>query len=497
MNKKTKSLLALTVAGFAMLMSACGAPKDSNAVNSGTPAATSKSVQPKVNVTDANGKTSASVVIGGTITLTASETGVTWSSTDTNVATVENGVVTAKAAGNAVIKASKDGFKDGTFSVTVTRPAATATLHFEDADHYSADGWWENSGRGPGAQPIYSKSTASDGTCIAYFGEGDKETLTFTSSAAVKAELVVTMGHNDSFADLDTIMSAKFNDKDISLKDVGFESDSDGAGNYSFHEVSFGEVDLKATDNVLELTMKGSAPYLDDLLIYAKSAATIAVKTPAAKTTIAVTNPEADLTLIQDATLQLATNVTGVVFTSTNTSVATVTETGLVTAVAKGTANIRMVKAGYISGTVAITVNEKVVDGEFKVEAESGLHNGAAITADAENLKTKTSSGGQTYLADWQENDVVTYTFTSAKTGAFKLSMDARHYSYSGSAIDVSTAMEIKINGQAVTISGSVSGYTFTTYVLGDVTLAANNTMEVKNVSGIPSIDFFKFQPKA
>ena len=75
--------------------------------------------------------------------------------------------------------------------------------------------------------------------------------------------------------------------------------------------------------------------------------------------------------------------------------------------------------------------------------------------------------------------------------------MDARHYSYSGSAIDVSTAMEIKINGQAVTISGSVSGYTFTTYVLGDVTLAANNTMEVKNVSGIPSIDFFKFQPNA
>ena len=75
--------------------------------------------------------------------------------------------------------------------------------------------------------------------------------------------------------------------------------------------------------------------------------------------------------------------------------------------------------------------------------------------------------------------------------------MDARHYTFNGSAIDVSTAMEIKINGQVVTISGSVSGYSFTTYVLGDVTLAANNTTEVKNISGIPAIDFFKFQPKA
>ena len=75
--------------------------------------------------------------------------------------------------------------------------------------------------------------------------------------------------------------------------------------------------------------------------------------------------------------------------------------------------------------------------------------------------------------------------------------MDARHYSYNGAAIDISAAMTVTLNGQPVTISGSVSGYSFKTYVLGDVTLAANNTLEVKNVDGVPSIDFFKFVPNA
>ena len=496
MNKK-KSLLTLTVATFAMLMSACGGAK--SGANPGTSAGTvtSKSVQPKVNVTDANGKTSSSVVIGGNITLTSSEEGVTWSTTDAKVATVNNGTVTAVGIGQAVIKASKEGFKDGTYTITVTRPAPTATLHFEDADHYSADGWWENSNRGPGAQPIYSKSSASDGTCVGYFGDGDKETLTFTSSAAVKAELVVTMGHNSSFDSLETIMTAKFNNAALSLTDVKYESDSDGQGGYTFKEVSFGEVDLLGGDNALELSMKGNAPYLDDLMIYAKAASTVAVKKPAEKQTIAVTNPETDLTIIEGNTVKLIPNATGVTFSSSNENVATVDDNGVVTGVTKGTANISMVKAGMISARVAITVNEKVVDGEFVIQAEDGKYNGQAITEDSEHVATKTSSGGQTYLTSWEEGAVVTYTFTSAKTGAFKLSMDARHHTYNGAAIDVSTAMEIKINGQVVAISSSVSGYSFVTFVLGEVTLAANNTMEVKNLGGIPSIDLFKFQPKA
>lgn len=499
MNRKTKGLLGLTLAGFAMLMSACGGtPADSNAVNPGKSTGTTvKSVAPKISVTDASGKTSASVVIGNNITLTSSETDVTWTTTDAKVATVNGGVVTAVSVGQAVIKASKEGFKDGTFTITVTRPAATATLHFEDADHFSADGWWENSSRGPGAQPVYSKSSASDGTCIGYFGEGDKETLSFTSNAAVKAELVVTMGHNSSFESLATIMTAKFNNKDISLTNVAYTSDSDGQGGYSFAEVSFGEVDLVNGDNALEIGLLGNAPYLDDLLIYAASAATIQVKQAPAKTTLAVTNTAEELTIVEGNTVTLKPNATGITFTSSAESVATVDQNGVVTAVAKGTANISMVKAGYISARVAITVNEKIVDGTFIVEAESGTCGGAAITEESEKVQTKTSSGGQTYLTNWSEGETVVWEFTSAKAGAFKMSMDARHTSYNGAAIDLSTAIEVKLNGTVIAVEGSVSGYSFKTYQLANVTLAANNRLEVKNISGAPAIDFFKFVPQA
>ena len=104
-------------------------------------------------------------------------TGVTWTSSEPTVASVSDaGLVTALGSGETTITAKKDGFKAGNIVIKVRRPAALATLHFEDAEHYSADGWWSSSSygseRGPGAKPIYDKESASDGTCVGYFGEG-------------------------------------------------------------------------------------------------------------------------------------------------------------------------------------------------------------------------------------------------------------------------------------------------------------------------------------
>ena len=72
-------------------------------------------------------KTSAELKVGGTLTLTATvaptnatNQNVSWSSSDVKVATVENGTVTAVAAGTADITVkTADGGKEATCTVTV------------------------------------------------------------------------------------------------------------------------------------------------------------------------------------------------------------------------------------------------------------------------------------------------------------------------------------------------------------------------------------------
>ena len=245
--KKVKVLLPFAVVGLMLSLGACGGPGGGESGKSTTP---SVAPQPKVTVKTADDKSSLTLVVGENGQLKASEEGVTWASNNEKVATVDQtGKVTAVSAGTAKISAAKEGFKTGELTVTVNRKPPIATLHMEDADHNAADGFWYNSNRGPELTPVYEKSSASDGTCIGYFGEGDVEVLKFTSSAAIKAELVLTMGHNSSFESLATIMDAKLNNAAISLENVAYNSDSDGQGGYTFQGVSLGELDLVAGEN--------------------------------------------------------------------------------------------------------------------------------------------------------------------------------------------------------------------------------------------------------
>ena len=77
-------------------------------------------------------KTSAELEVGGTLTLTktiepanATNPNVSWSSTNVEVATVENGTVKAVAAGTAVITVTtEDGGKEAKCTVTVKEKAS-------------------------------------------------------------------------------------------------------------------------------------------------------------------------------------------------------------------------------------------------------------------------------------------------------------------------------------------------------------------------------------
>ena len=83
-----------------------------------------------VKVTFTLSKTSGTLYVGGTVNLTVDTNlagNVTWKSSNTKVATVAEGKVTAKAAGTARITATVGG-KTATYTVTVKKPSISATV---------------------------------------------------------------------------------------------------------------------------------------------------------------------------------------------------------------------------------------------------------------------------------------------------------------------------------------------------------------------------------
>ena len=82
----------------------------------------STSALPAIKVTAADDKKT--LEVDETVQLTSDVEGVTWETSAAAVATVDDkGLVTAVAAGTAKITAKKDGYKEGSISITVNKPA--------------------------------------------------------------------------------------------------------------------------------------------------------------------------------------------------------------------------------------------------------------------------------------------------------------------------------------------------------------------------------------
>lgn len=452
-----------------------------------------------------------SVVKGQTVTVTANKEGVTWSSSDTNVATVENGVVTGVNFGTATITASKDGFNPGTVNISVIRPAPTATLHFEEAAHFASDGWWATSysgtDYGPGDSPIYERSSgnASNGTCIAYMTEGDRETLTFTSDKVVKAELVVTMASRTEVADMSTVMEVKFNETAIDLTGKAFAG---GGDTNTFVEFSLGDVNLIAGNNVLDFNFLASSPYFDDLNIYAESSANVAIVSSGEAEKIVLTTPAPDaegnyanIELTAEDTLQIASAVTDLSYASSNEAVATVSETGLITAVAKGSAKVTIFKQGMKSIRLNVSVAAKVDSGSIMVEVETGTSEGDLVTF---RTPSSGSPSGQTTNA-FPVDAVLTIKFNAPAAGEMMLKMGSRAptsaYS-SGEDYPLNGVMKLELNDQEVSLETAVVPNTtwgFNEGEIGKVTVkAGENVIKVTALSnGMPTLDYFLLVPVA
>ena len=466
---------------------------------------------PSITITGA--ESNATLVMEGTLQLAASEQGVTWESSDQTIATVDQtGKVTGVAPGNATISAKKDGFNAGTVSLTVTRPAALATLHFEDADHEAADGWWGTAAEGQ--TPVYARDSgnASDGTCIAHLDTGDKETLAFTSSAAIQAELVVMMASSSTIEDLSAIVSAKLNDTALTVPAGSFTSGS----NSEFVEVSLGEANIASGDNALVLEFAGSAPYIDDLHFYSKQQATIALKAAPVKEAIEVSTPT--LTINRGETAQInitkPTDLTGINFVSDNEEMASVNATGKVTGEALGEANIIVSKAGMLSVRIAVTITDQPIEGEIRKEAEDqpegfdfeslGFH----MYPDGSYIAFGHSGGA--YITGYDVNSEVslTYTIVSEKAQTMTLVIAAApHYQMqAGEEYVFGVDATIKLNGAEVSVNegakvigdGARMGAKTQNVTIGDVELRQGDNEFIIEFHGkAPALDCFKFLPKA
>ena len=483
----------------------------------------------KITVTAAENKTQ--LLVAETVKLTASKEGVTWKSSDETVATVDQtGLVTAVKFGSATITASKEGFDAGSIEISVVRPAANATFDLTTAaDHYSADGWWELPSAGgmmfsmensEGFTPLMSAMNWMGGdtdtdTYIGGFDVGDKETVKFTSSKAVKAEIVVDMGNSDAIA-LATVMSVKLNDKALDLTGIELEEHQGQWGNsLEFANVSLGEQDIVSGENTLVFEfLSNAAPRLNEVVLYAGDAV-INLINPAVKEQIAVVADE--LEVIEGETVKIETAVEGVSYSSVDETIATVDQTGVVTGVKMGKTEITVKKEGMYSIRVEITVNPKPVAGQIIVEAEDGEE----VSDDYQSggLLKMTDGGmggmggsvvhsGGAYVTAWQGSDLtLTLKFTATENAVMVLSIvGSAPMSMGGEASDFvfADSLTITLNEEAVATgeakfaAGGGWNSPMEEVEIGEVNVkAGENTLVVTFGSSIPSLDCFKLTPKA
>ena len=476
------------------------------------------------------------ILVGGTVTLTASEQGVTWTSSDPEVASVANGVVTGLKLGTATIKASKEHFNDGTAVINVVRPEVNLKVDLTTgAAHYSADGWWELPSAGGygyamqqvnGATPIsqnqsWGQTEEPVDTFVGGFGTGDKETVSFTSSIAGKSEIVVNIGNSDAVT-LKDVMSVKLNGTAIDLTGIELEAHTADYGGFSmssleFQDVSLGEQTLVASANTLEFEfLADTNVFLNEVSFYAGQA-TMALVNPPAKTQIAFTSTEVEV--IEEATLQLAVDQTGVTWVSLDETIATVSDAGLVTGVKMGKVNIRAKKDGCYSAQIEITVNPKPVAGQIIVEAENGeevstewggssymkqedggMMGGSAVHSGGAYVTYFSMGGGDVDLTL-----TLKFQATEAKTMVLSIVGSApASWGGEGTPYVFAESAQITFNEVAMTFTDqqfeAASGMNapMNEVVLGDVNVqAGENTIVFHTTGSAPSIDCFKLSVKA
>ena len=407
-------------------------------------------------------KSSDSVAAGQTTTLTATvlpENATTkqmiWTSSNESVATVENGVVTAKAEGTAVITATNvRGGASASCNVTVT---SSTTPRYVLATSL------ENNGK------YLIVNTSTVGSAYALKSPGSAATL---SSSNGRTQVTVSSGDYIETDATDIVWTASTNGSGFNLKNGSLFLEVSSRALKTVTSLSdsarYWTYNLSDDTNPQQLIHKGGssnyAVYYSNSTFSASSSTTnkvylyklVEAEIPATgislnKNTLTLEAGESE-TLT--ATLTPANATTTVTWTSSDTSVATVAN-GVVTAVAAGTATITASAGDGVSATCAVTVTEPEPDRYIEVSKfTEGKDYIIAVTKDANTVYAMMHNNGSLGSADLalisEDGSIFvetgnaslpwTYTYSSSK---YRLSNDSKYLTINSS----SKALETDTSG--------------------------------------------------
>ena len=172
---------------------------------------------------------------GKTAQITSSMEGLTYASSNNQIATVDaNGLVTGVKAGTATITVSKEGnYKDAKVAVTVLEKEGIIALNLGDGV-IAPEG---------GAEPYNSSYS---GEWLRNFAKD--ATLTYTFQAEKAGLYDIQLGLRGAIADLSTVMAIKVNDADVAVS-------GSVNSNSSAVDTIVGQANLKAGENTMVITI--------------------------------------------------------------------------------------------------------------------------------------------------------------------------------------------------------------------------------------------------
>ena len=307
---------------------------------------------------------STSVMVGETLQITSNIDGVTYSSMNEEIATVDatTGLVTAKKAGSVTIKATKEGCTEGTIDLTVTEGSSEKEYQFSDA-------------------------TAGDTIIV---------TVTGTPNTVING----CFGYNDNGT-----------------------GSTNGWYQDEFGNQTIGSDGTLTLEHTVRDTYTGGNIYFK---VWNNNAAVSKVEHTVQHPVRTITLTPSATTLKVGGTVTLTSNVEGVAYSSSDRNIASVDENGVVTGVGAGSVTITAKKDGYTDGTIDLTVTSDSGGDDSKSQVvklkgisanddKNGVHviyfeNGKtsadveSIRIDAENVKVTGWSGSTIALVKHVDN---------------------------------------------------------------------------------------------